>query len=169
MAIQKFLTHSAGNITEVAAIDESAGSGDAGKLIAVGADGYIDDSFLKQTPAVVMTASEDIAAGDLINIWSDAGTPKVRKATNAAVGTRADGYANAGILEDASGTVILGEGVITGLSSLTPGARYYLGTGGSRVLAASLPTSTGNISQQIGVAKSATELAINIQEPIVLA
>lgn len=108
-----------------------------------------------------LTASESISAGQFVNIHASSGA-KIRKA-NATDDTKpVDGFAPAAIANTASGTVQLPGGVVTGLSGLTPGARYYLDTTGGAITATSPSTEgSGNLVQEVGVALSATTLSFN--------
>lgn len=169
MAGNKYLSLNGGDLQQVASVNSSAGAGDANKVVSLNASGKIDETMLSDNPSAVMTASEALDAGDFVNIWLDGADPRIRKATNTGIGTKAHGFVENSISQDADGIVILGEGVLSGLSSLTIGATYYLGTGGDIVAVGSLPTSTSNIVQELGVAKSATELAVNVMKPIILA
>lgn len=169
MAGNKYLNLNGGDIQQYESVNSSAGAGDANKVVSLNASGKIDETMLNDTPSAVMTASEDLAAGDFVNIWNDAGTEKIRKATNTGIGTKAHGYVESAILEDADGVVTLGEGVLAGFTGLTRGATYFLGTSGGKVLAGALPSSTSNIVQELGVAKSETEIAVNIMKPVILA
>lgn len=167
MAAQKPLqVGTDGNFTEVAAVESSAGSGDEGKIVALNASGLIDPTMLPSTGATTLTATENISAGALINVWSSTGV-KVRNADNSGVGKRAHGFAPSAITSGASGTVVLGEGTVTGLSTLTVGTQYFLATVGA--VTSTLPTGTGVIVQQVGVALSTSSLAFVIAPPIVRA
>lgn len=160
MAADKYLSiDTDGNHLEVQATDTSAGVGNAGDIVALGNDGLISTTMLPSDGAVTATASEAIAAGDLINFHNSSGL-KVRKATNAGPSTRAHGYAPASISSAASGTVVVFRGVNTAVSGLTVGENYMLGTAGGVVSTA--PTASGSVIQHIGVARSATELEVNI-------
>jgi hypothetical protein len=71
------------------------------------------------------TASEAIAVGNFVNIFSSSGA-KVRKA-NATDDTKpVNGYAAAAIANTAVGSIRAPGGKISGLTGLTPGATYYL-------------------------------------------
>lgn len=155
-----------GSLKEVEANTSSAGSGDAGKIVALGSDGKIDDTFLHDATSEMATASEDIAAGALINIFNSSGL-KVRNADNTSSSKEAIGFAPAAIASAASGRVIYGPGLITGLSALTIGAQYFLSTVGAITVTA--PTASGAIVQKVGRATSTTELAFIPGEPVLRA
>jgi hypothetical protein len=57
MAGNKFLKNNAGTITEEAALQASAGAGDAGKLVALNVDGVLDST-------IVNSVTESAGAGD---------------------------------------------------------------------------------------------------------
>jgi hypothetical protein len=152
-------TGTADTVTEVAPITTSAGAPNAYQLVQTGPDGFLDRTLLASVPAVQRPASEALAAGALFNQYdSGAGVIKIRNASNTGVSTRAHGVTLAAIAANASGPVQYGNSVVTGLSGLTPGATYVLGTGGAPALAA--PTASGTIIQGVGTANSATELAV---------
>jgi hypothetical protein len=106
-----------------------------------------------------LTASEAIAAGSFVNIYSSSGA-KVRKA-NATDDTKpVNGFAAGAIANTASGTIQGPGGKLTGLSGLTPGATYYLDTTAGGITATP-PSGSGNLVQEVGIAVSATELLFN--------
>lgn len=125
----------------------------------------INDNF-DELYGATLTASEDIAAGDFVNIHDSSGA-KVRKA-DATDDTRpVDGYAPAAILTAASGAVVCPGKRITGLSGLTPGADYWLSeTAGA--ITATAPSSSGNRVQFVGKAVSATELFFHPDRGVIL-
>jgi len=70
----------------------------------------------------------------------------------------------AGVTPGASGTVNRDNGLLTGLSSLVVGTRYFLGTAGA--VTATIPTGSGSIVQFLGVAQTTTALLVDIEDPI---
>lgn len=165
MANKYLSATTAGALQEVEATVTSAGAGDAGKIVGLNASGLIDDTCLPTSSSTTMTASENIVAGDLINIWNSSGV-KIRKA-DASAGIQADGYALEAISTSASGAVNLGNGNNTFVSGLTVGARYFLDDAGGVTTTA--PTGSGDIVQYIGVAKATDQLVVNLGPPIVRA
>jgi hypothetical protein len=115
----------------------------------------------------VMASSENISAGDLVNIWNDSGTRKARKA-DASNGRRAHGFVLDAVTSPANATVYL-SGDITGLTSLTPGTAYYLSGATAGASTSTAPSTAGYLSQEIGIAVSATSIAFQPQQPITLA
>lgn len=197
MAAPRFLATILGRVKMIATIATSAGADDAEKVPSTNASGVLDPSILNAATSgankILMTgadgrldpetmpagigqdaktlpASEALAAGNIVNVWNDAGTAKARKADATAEGKEGVGFVLAAVASAANATLFF-EGRITGLSSLTAGARYYLSaaTPGALVLAASLPSTAGNVVQYIGTAVSATELDFEPGEPITVA
>lgn len=172
MAGDKYLKNSSGQITEQAAVQSSAGAGDAGKIGALDSSGRWDSSMMPagfgaETQSIV--AYEDLAAGDFVNIFLDSGTTKVRKAdASGGNAKKADGYVLAAHLTGASATVYYGN-VNNQLSGMTKGAIQYLsgGTPGARTETA--PSTAAHIIQRLGKAISATEMIVEIQDTITLA
>lgn len=166
----KYIKNNAGQLAEVEALTTSAGAGSAGKIIALDSSGRIDNSMMPSgigADTEVMASSENLSAGDLVNIWNDSGTRKARKA-DASNGRRAHGFVLDAVTSPANATVNL-SGDITGLTGLTPGVAYYLSGSSAGAVTSTAPTTSGHISQEIGIAVSATAIAFEQQPPITLA
>lgn len=163
MAGNKYFALGVNNIpTLVAAVQTSAGAGDAGKIVALNSSGLIDSTMLPTSSAVTRTASEAISAGALINEWNNSGTINVRNADNSTY-KPAHGYAPSSITSSGSGSVYLGYGpAITGLSSKTVGAEQFLGTAGA--LTETAPTSAA-LLQKVGVGATATSVDFLLADP----
>lgn len=164
----KYLRHISGVLTEIEATAASAGAANAGELVALDENGQLDPSVLPSgvgADVVQFTTSEAVAAGDFVNIHDDSGA-KVRKADGTAIGKQAHGF----VLDGASsgGTVnVYFEGVNNQVTGLTPGATQYLSTTAGDP-SDTPPSGSGNISQALGVALSATAINVEIERPIVL-
>lgn len=170
MAAKKFLRLIGGRIKEVVGIVVSAGAGNDGDIAVLDSSGKFDLSVMPSGvgPQVKSLAtSENLSAGNIVNIYDDSGTPTARKADGTAEGKEAVGFVLAGSTTPGPATVYL-TGTITGLSTLTPGARYYLDTTAGAVTDTPL-TGSGNVSQYIGTAISTTEIAFDPDEPITIA
>jgi hypothetical protein len=166
VALQKFLALVSGRIQQLSPVQSSAGSASAGDIVALNSAGQIDATMLGAASgeaSISATASEAISAGAIVNVYNNAGTVSVRNADNTAAGKEATGFALAAIANGATGTVTL-QGVVTGLSGLTPGAYQFLGTVGGLVSAA--PTASGSITQIVGTALSATSVMFRPSDPI---
>jgi hypothetical protein len=167
--MNKFLTFISNKWQWVAALVHSSGSGDAGKIIATNADGKVDITLMPNgvgADTFVANASENLAAGDLVNIWDDSGTVKVRKASNADPGKPADGFVSGAVTSGASATVFL-DGTVTGLSGLDPAIQHFLGVDGA--VTDTAPTSSGTIIQPIGTSVSASAVAFERGQPVEIA
>jgi hypothetical protein len=169
MAAQKPLQIVSGKITQVEALQSSAGAGDAGKIVALDAAGRVHSSMMPVgigADTASITASGSIAAGDLVNVFDSSG-PKVRKADATTAGKEAIGFVLSAF-SDAETALVYFEGNITGLSGLTPGTRYYLSSTAGQMTATPL-TATGNVSQYVGMATSTTTLSFEPSDGIVMA
>ena len=147
----------------------SVGAGDAGKLPSLDASGRLDTSFMPvglgaDTASIV--ASEILSAGDLVNIFNNAGTANVRKADATTAGKDAHGFVLSGFAAAASALVYF-EGSNTAVTTRTPGVQFLATVAGSTTITA--PTGTGNVVQRVGFATSATSINFQSQPPIVLA
>lgn len=148
----------------------SAGAGDSGKVVALDAAGRIDTSMMPVgigADTATITASEALAAGDLVNVWNDAGTPKVRKADASTAGKEAHGFVLAAVASSASATVYF-EGTNTQMTGLTAGTQYLSAATAGKT-ASTAPTAAGNVVQRVGMATSATAMNFQSGDPIVLA
>lgn len=158
MAAQKPLQLINGLPEEVPAVQVSSGPTDAGKVVALNDNGDIDESMLPPGVGLnidVLPSFENLAAGDWVNTFDDAGTVKVRKADNSN-GRQADGFVREAVTAPANATVY-GPGELNDqLSGLTGGTRYFLGTVGGET--DTVPTAAASIVQGLGVAKSATAI-----------
>ncbi len=146
----------------------SAGAGDAGKIVALDGAGRIDSTMLPVgvgADTQSITASENLAAGDLVNIWNNSGA-KVRKADATVAGKEAHGFVLSAVSSAATATVYF-EGTNTAVSGLTPGVQFLATTAGTT--SSTAPSGTGNIVQRVGFATSATTMNFQSQPPITLA
>ncbi len=155
-----YISNVAGENVQVIPNTTSAGAADASKMIQLDAAGKIDPTLLTTGLGgedYTMTAFETLAAGDLVNVFDDAGTFKLRKADATDTTKRAHGFVQAGIAGAASGIVRLGNGVITGKTGLTGNTRYYLSEITPGAITPTAPSTAGNLIQHVGTPKSATE------------
>lgn len=195
MAAPRFVAFLAGRLKMVAAIATSAGAGDADKIPATGAAGTLDPTLLNAATTgnakVVMTtasgtldpsimpvgigadtasivASETLAAGDLVNVWDNAGVANVRKADATAEGKEAVGFVLAGFSAAATALVYF-EGRVSGLTGKIAGTRYYLSASTPGASTATPPSTTGNVVQHIGDGVSTSTLNFEPEEPVTVA
>lgn len=165
----KYLKLNSGVPTETEAKVTSAGAGDAGKIPALDGTGKLDTSMMPtgigaDTASIV--TSENLAAGDFVNVFNDGGTPKVRKADATTAGKEAHGFVLAGVTAPAAATVYF-EGSNDQVSGATAGKVYLATTAGGFVGTA--PSASGNVVQQVGVATSATSINVEFGQHYVLA
>lgn len=160
-----------GRLTEVEATVTSAGAGNAGDVVALDNTGRLDTSVMPigiGADTTTVAASENLSAGDFVNIWNDGGTPKARKAIADAAGKEACGFVLEAVTAPANASVYH-EGTNTQLTGLTAGARYYLSAATAGTATATPPSSTGNVVQFLGVAVSATGLTYEASEGVIRA
>lgn len=158
-----------GIMQEVSAITTSSGAGDANKIVETGADGKIDPSLIPGSEVITIVAGENLSAGDLVNLYDDAGVGKVRKAdASSGISKSAIGYVLSSATSGASVAVYF-EGVISGLTGLTAGENYFLSATNPGKVTATAPTATGHICQFIGKARSSSILVFEADTPIIRA
>lgn len=147
----------------------STGVSDANKLPLLDSTGRIDNTMMPVGTAAdtaSLVTSENLSAGNLVNVYNNAGVPTARKADATVIGKEAVGFVLAGSASPAAATVYF-EGRITGLSGMTPGARQYLDTTAGGI-DETPPSVVGNVVQCVGTAVSTTELNFEPKDTIEL-
>lgn len=155
-------------LTQIEALVTSSGAGDAGKIPALDASGRLDTSLLPTgigADTQVVTTSENLSAGNLVNLYSNGGVFTARKADGTTAGKEADGY----VLASTTGgqnTTIYGIGTNSAVTGLTPGRVYLSTTAGG--ITQTPPSSAGNVVQDVGFATASGELWFQRGTPIIL-
>ena len=173
MAAKKYLRSDSttGVPTEQAATVVSSGVGSDGALVALDATGKLDTSTMPVgivAPTAVVTASEALAAGDLVNIWNNAGTANVRKADGSTTGKQADGFVLAAVTIGNPATVFFPGDEHPHVTGLTAGRQWLSDTTPGKC-STTVPTTAGHYVQPVGTATSATNLIFEPQNGYVLA
>ena len=169
MAAKKFLRLINGVITEVFGVQTSAGAANAGDIPVLDDTGRLDNSMMPVgigADTAVIAASESLAAGNWVNIWNDTGTAKVRKADATTAGKEVHGFVLSAVTSGNPATVYF-EGTNTQVTGQTPGPVYLQTTAGAG--GTTIPSASGNVVQQVGVAVSATAVNFERATPVVLA
>jgi len=171
MANSTYLDVVNGIPTQKTALDTSVGAASAGEIPRLDGTGKLDGTMMPTgigAEIKSIVTAEDVSAGDLLQVFDDGGTTKVRKA-DATAGNKfvASGFVLQGYVAPAPADVYF-EGIITGLTGLTAGSTVYLDTTAGSVNA-SPPSGGGDIVQRVGIAVSATEVTFEPAQPITLA
>lgn len=148
----------------------SAGAGNSGDGVALDASGKLDNSLMPTgigPDTQTVEASENLSAGDFVNLWYDVDTLKARKADASTTGKEAKGFVLSAVTSGNDATVYR-HGENNQLSGLTPGTMYYLSDTVAGDITATPPTS--GILQPPGgwVATSATSVFYTTQAYVVL-
>ncbi len=160
MAAKSFYRRVAGKWTQIFGIVVSAGAANDGDIPALDATGRLDGSVMPVglgADTASILASEALAAGDLVNVYTNAGAANVRKADASTPGKEANGFVLAAVSNGANATVYF-EGTNTQRGGLTPGSRYYLAATAGSITATPI-TTVGQVDQFVGTAVSATALS----------
>lgn len=163
MAARKFVKLVAGKHEEESAVVTSAGAASEGAIPALDANGKLDSTLMPAglgADSQAMVASETIANGDFVNIWSDAGAFKIRKADATNQAKEAHGYVLVGGAATATLTMFFDD-PNTAVTGQVPGDVYLSATVPGKSTA-TIPTASGNIVQRVGVAVSATNVHVAI-------
>lgn len=170
MPAKKFLRQVNGVVTEAYGTQSSAGAANAGDIVALDDTGKLPASMLPPgigADTALITASEALAAGAWVNLYSNGGAFAVRNAdASGGVAKQAHGFVLASVASGAQATVYF-EGSNNQVSGMTPGDVWLSATPG--VGSATVPTSAAYIAQKLGVATAATVVNAEIDSPIVLA
>lgn len=113
--------------------------------------------------SAVITTSEALSAGDLVNVWNNAGALAVRRASAASAGLEASGFVLVDVGNAQPATVHFA-GRNDSQSGMTAG-RVFLSTTPGRATATP-PTGVGQVVQPVGYALSATTLVLQLGTPI---
>jgi hypothetical protein len=136
--------------------------GSANQVLATNGAGQVtfQDPGAAARICTAYTAAGAIADRDAVYISA---ADSVSKADATAEATsRVIGFADGAILDTQSGN-ICHDGVLNGFSGLTPGARYFLDPATAGAITSTVPSGDEEAIVQVGYAKSATELHIDIE------
>lgn len=165
----KYLRLINGVPTQTEATTTSTGAPDAGKILALNAQGKLDETVLPTgigADVAVVYASENLAAGDFVNVWNDGVAAKVRKADASAAGKEAHGFVLAAVISGNPATVYF-EGTNDQVTSQTAGP-VYLSASVPGAATSTPPSTAGQVVQRIGVATSATSINVECGQHYVL-
>lgn len=125
--------------------------------------GMISPTLIPSIDQTSIIAFEVIAAGALVNLFSNAGVLNMRNADNSA-NKPAHGWVQAAQVATVAGVFYSDRGAInSAVTGLTPETEYFLGAVGAYVTAAGAPAAgSGNILQYAGYALSATSMLMNL-------
>lgn len=165
----KYLEHdAAGGFREKEAV-AVGGAGQANKLVALDLSGRLDQTMMPTgigAETAALEAFGALSAGDLVNVFNDAGVMKVRRADASTGVAPANGFVLAAFTAGQTATVYFA-GLNSQVTGLTPGLHYLSTTPGASNHVA--PAASGNVVQRIGTALNSTTLFFNPQDPILLA
>jgi hypothetical protein len=156
MAAQRFINIVSGKLKQIVA--SATGTVDA--IPAGDSTGRLDISWMPVgvgAEVVVAPASENLAAGDFVNLWLNGGVINVRKADATTNAKPAHGFVLAAVTSPANATVYFESNTNTQRSGLTIGSDYFLDTTAGGITTTP-PSSAGNIVQFIGRAQTATAI-----------
>lgn len=146
------------------AIPLAGPTGVTGPTGATGATGAGVTGATGAGSTVTAAASVLLSTGALVNLFDNAGTINARYADNSAEGKEAWGYVNSLVVTGATATVY-GGGEMIGLTGLSTGTKYCLGSSGA--LTATAPTTAGTVVQWIGIATSSSTLFYAPWSPLI--
>jgi hypothetical protein len=137
---------------------------DASKLYGEVNGEIIQDATLgpEKLATVLVPASEALAAGDLVNIWSQDGDPRARKAS-ATLRYEAHGYVLEAVTVG-SNAIVRHHGYNSLLTGLTPGDQWLSVTAGK--VASEPPKTIGTLLQRVGHAPDDQVLNFAPADPI---
>jgi len=133
--------------TEIPGTQTSAGSANAGDIPALNSAGVLDPTLLPAGiggASIVLPATEALAAGAMVNIWSSAGVASIRNASAVDATKPVSGFVLAATSAGANATVNFFGQLVTGVSGLTIGAPVYLSTTAGGVTPTA-PSAAGNL------------------------
>jgi hypothetical protein len=161
-----------GRLQQRQATDTSAGAGNAGDVIALDSSGKIDASLLPSGATgsgtvLAIQCTENLAAGDWVNVFNNSGTKACRKALATDTTKPAHGYVVQAYTSGASANVYFG-----GMNAVIPLGSFAVGDIGSRVFLSpstsgattkTCPSTTGNLVQPVGSVIDVTGSEISVE------
>ena len=159
MAAKKYLelNTSTGRPTQRQATDTSAGAGNSGDLVALDSSGKLDSSMMPAGiggATISAPASENLAAGDLVNFHDVSGTKKVRKANATDATKPAQGFVLSSVTSGNTATVYTdGQNTAVDVGSFVAadvGKRVFLSAGTAGAVTLTPPVTSGNLVQCVG-------------------
>lgn len=156
MAGQLFIQHNGSGGTKDVRATQIGGTPNANKIVALDANGRVAQSMMPEgilPDNQTIVASEALAARDLVNIWDDNGTAKIRKADATTFGKEAHAFVDEDVAEAAQGVVYF-EGNINGYPGVTIGPVYLSTVAGNIALVP--PSGAGQVIQRVGLASGSS-------------
>lgn len=168
MAAPRFLQLLTSGFSQAVSAAVVGGASSANQIVGTNNAGILDISLMPAgigADVVSVPATEALAAGALVNIYNNSGTASARNAdsSSAAGGKKISGFVLAAVASGGTATVYR-SGQNTGVTGLTPGADYWLSTGGG--VSTTPDTASGHTTQYAGTAISATVLDVQPLAPI---
>lgn len=160
----KYLKQVNGVLTEEASVTTSTPN----RIVELDGTGKLNVNMMPTgigPDTAVIQASENLAAGDFVNIHNSGGA-RARKADATTSGKEAHGFVLAAVTSGQNATVYF-EGTNDQVTGQTPGPVFLATTAGAATPTA--PSGAGNVTQRIGIAVSTTAINFERGEPIVLA
>lgn len=159
-----------GSYKEVLGLTTSSGATDAYKIVQTNAAGQVDITMMPtgvgpETTSIL--AAENLSAGNVVEVFNNAGTPNVRKA-DASNGRLAKGFVLGSVTSGQNATVYF-EGTVTGLTGLTPGDKLFLSASSAGAVTATAPTTANHYVQPVGYAITTTTFSFSVQPECQLA
>lgn len=168
MALPKFLVQVGGFFQEVYAT-ATGGIANANKIVSLDNNGLLSQSMFPAgvgDDITVVVASENLAAGDFVNLWVNAGALNARKADASTTGKYAHGFVLQGFTAGSSAQVFR-RGQNTAITGVAPGDIFLSDVTPGRTTSTPV-TGTGKTSQRLGTAVSSTLIDVSIEQPIQL-
>lgn len=169
MAGKTFIRLVNGQFVEIKGVQSAGTAGQAGDIPALDSAGKLHENMMPTgigAAIETMPESEVLSAGDFVNIWDDEGARKARKA-DASNGRRAHGFILA-VADEGNVDVYL-DGVNDGVTvaATDVGDPVYLSTSGG--FSTTAPTTTGHLSQEIGIVVGENKISFLDIKPVTLA
>lgn len=169
----KYLEHDLlGGMREKEATISGGSAGEAGDIVGLDGTGRISQTMMPVGVAAdtaTITASEDLSAGDWVNVYDNGGEANVRKADAAQIGRDATGFVLQAVIivSDANAEVYF-EGQNNQVTGMTAGSPVYLSDGSPGGGTHTAPIASGSSVQKTGRAISITSVAFEPTNSILL-
>ena len=144
----------------VQGLTSSPGVGVPGLVAVDPVTGQINPNLIQGAGAKSSTAFEALAANDLVTVFDDGGTFKIRKADASSPDTEAIGFVMQAYTAGATATYFV-TGEVSGQSGLDPLKDVFLSETAGAATQTAPVAGTGAIKQKVGRPSSATQFCFN--------
>lgn len=171
MAAPRYVNLVSGVLTQIAAVETGPASGPAEQIVSTNASGMIDVTLMPTgvgPDVMVINCTENLAAGDFVNIYNNSGAFACRRADGSTTGKTANGFVLSAFTSGTNATVYLG-GINTQVTAAAAFAgEIYLSDATPGGFTSTPPSTAGHTVQRIGTCGATNKIQFQPYAPVTL-